>query len=258
MRRNLIFAFLICFATTAGFAQSGFNGKWATDRLTGPRPMGERREIVQLDIFVEDGKASGSIALGGLGGSFDTFKDGKINGNKLQFRTVVVNREGIAASTNWQLELVDENTVTIARERFGPRFPLVGANLLELFALSPGVQPAPPVQIPASTEPSLLKGLVQDSSKAFIPGVTVTVTNVETGASFRTTTGETGQYSFPGLKPGKYWLSATFPGFEPKAVLDLNIGDTPTTRDFTLEVTNGQPIFSMDPLATLHRVPSSR
>lgn len=255
MRRNLILAFFICFAATTGFAQSGFNGKWATDRLTGPVPLGERSEIVQLDIIVENGKASGSIARGGLGGTFDTFKDGKISGNKLQFRTVVVNRDGIAASTNWQVELVDENTVTITREGFGPNLPLVEGNLLDrIFVLSTGVQPTPPVQIPTNTEPSLLKGVVQDSSKAFIPGVTVTATNVETGASFRTTTGETGQYSFPNVKPGKYWVSASLPGFEPKSVRDLNIGDTPTAQDFTLEVPNRQLTFSTPPLATLHRV----
>jgi hypothetical protein len=40
MRRNLILAFFICFATTTGFAQGGFNGKWVTDRLTGPVPLG--------------------------------------------------------------------------------------------------------------------------------------------------------------------------------------------------------------------------
>ena len=255
MPRNLILAFFICFATTTGFAQSGFNGRWATDRLAGPVPLGERIEIAQLDIIVENGKASGSIARGGLGGTFDTFKDGKISGNKLQFRTVVVNRDGIAASTNWQVELVDENTVTITREGFGPNLPLVAGNLLDqIFVLSTGVQPMPPVQVPANTEPSLIKGVVQDSSKAFIPGVTVTATNVETGASFRTTTGESGQYSFPGVKPGKYWVSASLPGFEPKSVRDLNIGDTPTAQDFTLEVPNRQPTFSTPPLATLHRV----
>jgi hypothetical protein len=209
---------------------------------------------VQLDIFVENGKASGSIARGGLGGTFDTFKDGKISGNKLQFRTVVVNREGIAVSTNWQVELVDENTVTITREGFGPNLPLVGNLLDQIFVLSTGVQPSPPVQVPTNTEPSLLKGVVQDSSKAFIPGVTVTATNLETGASFRTTTGETGRYSFPGVKPGKYWVFASLPGFEPKSVLNLNIGDTPAAQDFTLEVPNRQPTFNTRPLATLHRV----
>ena len=56
MRRNLILAFFFCFAITTGFAQSGFDGRWATDRLTGPVPLGERSEIVQLDIIVENGK----------------------------------------------------------------------------------------------------------------------------------------------------------------------------------------------------------
>jgi hypothetical protein len=253
MRRNLILAFFVCFAATTGFAQSGFDGKWATDRLAGPVPLGERREVVQLDIVVENGKASGSIARGGLGGTFDTFKDGKISGTTLQFRTVV-NRNGIAASTDWQVELVSENTVTITRAGL-PNLPVVGGNLLDgLFVLSTGVHPTAPIPIPPNTEASLIKGVVQDSSKAFIPGVTVTAINAETGVSFRTTTGETGQYSFPGVTPGKYWMSASLPGFEPKSVINVNVGDTPTAQDFTLEVLNRQPTFSTSPLATLHRV----
>jgi hypothetical protein len=254
MRKNFILAFFICFVATTGFAQSGFSGKWATDRITGPVPLGERREIVQLEVAIENGRASGTVARGGLGGTFDTFKDGKITGNKLQFRTGVVNREGIAATTNWQLELVDENTVTITSE--GPNLPIVTTNVLDLIGRLPGAaQVPPPVQIPANTQPSPLKGKVQDPSGALIPGVTVTATNTATGASFKTITGDTGQYSFPGITPGKYSLSAFLPGFEIKTVPELAVSNTQTELDLTLEIgMMYPPTFNRPPLATLHRV----
>ena len=45
-------------------------------------------------------------------------------------------------------------------------------------------------------------GTVSDSSKALIPGVTVTATNAGTGIVNTTVTNESGAYSFPALQPG--------------------------------------------------------
>jgi hypothetical protein len=57
-----------------------------------------------------------------------------------------------------------------------------------------------------------ISGIVQDQSRALIPGVTITVTNDETGIALTTLTNEAGAYGFPSITPGKYTLSAALPG----------------------------------------------
>ena len=56
-------------------------------------------------------------------------------------------------------------------------------------------------------------GFVQDTSQAFIPGVTVTATNTQTGVVSTALTNETGAYNIPALLPGTYKLTAELPGF---------------------------------------------
>src|SRR5262245_22723734 len=70
-----------------------------------------------------------------------------------------------------------------------------------------------------------ISGIVQDQSKALIPGVAVTVTNVDTGIKQTTLTNETGAYGFPSVTPGKYTLSASLAGFRTTTVNDLEIGN---------------------------------
>ena len=50
-------------------------------------------------------------------------------------------------------------------------------------------------------------GFVQDTSQAFIPGVTVTATNTQTGVVNTALTNESGAYNFTALLPGTYNLS---------------------------------------------------
>jgi hypothetical protein len=45
-------------------------------------------------------------------------------------------------------------------------------------------------------------GTIEDPTKALLPGVTVTVTNVNTGVASTSLTNETGSYNFPNLLPG--------------------------------------------------------
>jgi hypothetical protein len=81
-----------------------------------------------------------------------------------------------------------------------------------------------------------ISGIVQDSSKALIPGVTVTLTNVATGVMATTITNESGAYGFPSVTPGKYALSASLPGFKTTTFNDLDIGNVQVRQDVTLEV----------------------
>jgi hypothetical protein len=81
-----------------------------------------------------------------------------------------------------------------------------------------------------------LSGIVQDQSKALIPGVSVTATNVDTGIKLTTVTNEAGAYVFPSVLLGKYTLSASLPGFRTTTYNDLNIGNAQVRQDITLEV----------------------
>src|SRR5579872_2331774 len=59
----------------------------------------------------------------------------------------------------------------------------------------------------------MILGLVQDSSGLAIPKAEVTVTNVAIGATRTVTTGETGEFSIPGLPPALYDIKVEKQGF---------------------------------------------
>jgi len=58
-----------------------------------------------------------------------------------------------------------------------------------------------------------ISGAVKDQSGAVLPGVEVTVTQMDTGISRATVTNETGSYVLPNLVTGPYRLEAALPGF---------------------------------------------
>ncbi|HXW92914.1 MAG TPA: carboxypeptidase regulatory-like domain-containing protein [Terriglobales bacterium] len=58
-----------------------------------------------------------------------------------------------------------------------------------------------------------IRGIVQDSTGAVVPGAQVTLTNVDTGLVLETRTDKSGVYTFDPLKIGNYALTATAPGF---------------------------------------------
>ncbi|HEU0121866.1 MAG TPA: TonB-dependent receptor [Bryobacteraceae bacterium] len=58
-----------------------------------------------------------------------------------------------------------------------------------------------------------LQGTVRDRSGAAAPGVLVVVRNTDTATERRTATNDGGLYTFRGLLPGSYVLSASAPGF---------------------------------------------
>src|SRR5580692_4469814 len=55
---------------------------------------------------------------------------------------------------------------------------------------------------------SAIVGEVRDATNAVVPGVTVTITNHETGRKRSVQTNETGRFNFPQLKPGTYSVKA--------------------------------------------------
>lgn len=82
-----------------------------------------------------------------------------------------------------------------------------------------------------------LRGVVYDGGRAVVPGVAVTLTNVNTSASRSTLTDDAGVYQFLQVAPGDYEVKAEKPGFQTmvKSALKLLVS-TPTTLDMALEV----------------------
>ena len=89
-----------------------------------------------------------------------------------------------------------------------------------------------------------LGGIAQDTSKALIPGVTITAKNAATGVTTVQLTNESGAYSFPVLQPGTYEISAELSGF--KKFIQRNVEVTYAAQirlNVTLEVgTAGQSV----------------
>ena len=59
-----------------------------------------------------------------------------------------------------------------------------------------------------------INGTVTDTSGAVVPGATVTVTKVDTGATRTVTAGDAGQYSAPLLDIGVYKVTVSKDGFQ--------------------------------------------
>ena len=99
----------------------------------------------------------------------------------------------------------------------------MGRALVALAMLA-GRSPRPMAQDASVT------GTVLDASKAVVPGVTVTATNVATGVPAVTVSDENGRYRLQNLPPGTYKLQAELTGFSTVVipVVELRVGQNAT------------------------------
>ena len=83
-----------------------------------------------------------------------------------------------------------------------------------------------------------ISGLVRDESGAVLPGVTVTVTQTDTGFKRTAVTNEDGAYSMPNLVTGPYRLEAQLQGFRTftRTGIVLQVGAAPV---FNVELSIG-------------------
>jgi hypothetical protein len=80
-------------------------------------------------------------------------------------------------------------------------------------------------------------GFVQDASGAYIPGVSITAANTQTGVVTTAISNESGTYNIPSLLPGTYKLSAELPGFKSQVFNEVQLGANSNGRyNFTLQV----------------------
>ena len=81
-----------------------------------------------------------------------------------------------------------------------------------------------------------LSGTVTDPSGAVVPGATVTLSNVLTGAQRHDTSDSAGRYAFPQLQPGKYKMSAIAQGFSEQVINNIELlVNTPATINISFE-----------------------
>ncbi|MGC1536864.1 MAG: carboxypeptidase regulatory-like domain-containing protein [Candidatus Sulfotelmatobacter sp.] len=85
---------------------------------------------------------------------------------------------------------------------------------LGLTALGVGVFLAPGTAWAQGETTSAIVGQVSDTTRALIPGATVTIINRETGLRRSAKTDEAGRFNFPQLKPGTYSVTVAALGFE--------------------------------------------
>jgi hypothetical protein len=75
--------------------------------------------------------------------------------------------------------------------------------------------PLATISAAAAQTAATITGTVEDPNRSFLPGVTVTARNVDTGLTRTVVTGAEGRYAIPGLPPGTYELRAELPTFKP-------------------------------------------
>jgi TonB family protein len=82
---------------------------------------------------------------------------------------------------------------------------------------------------------STFSGTVFDPLNGYLPGVTMTLTNTQSGAKHEIRSDRAGHFEFVGLPPGSYSLQAILPGF---SVLTgtLDLAGRDVQRDVTLKV----------------------
>ena len=66
-----------------------------------------------------------------------------------------------------------------------------------------------------------IAGTITDTQGGVLPGVTLTVTNTDTGVARTAVTEADGRYRFAGLQPGRYALKAELQGFGSVEVKDI-------------------------------------
>jgi TonB family protein len=91
---------------------------------------------------------------------------------------------------------------------------------------------------------STFSGTVFDPLNGFLPNVTMTLTNTQSGAKHEIRSDRTGHFEFVGLPPGSYSLQAILPGFSVlTGTLDLTGRDV--QRDVTLKIGQLQETISV-------------
>jgi hypothetical protein len=106
---------------------------------------------------------------------------------------------------------------------------------------------------------STINGRVLDQGDAVLPGVTVTVTNQNTGVARTTVSNDEGVYYLPGLEPGAYNLTTDLPGFAAATREGVNLGVNATmTLDMRMSLAGVTESVTVTGAAQLIEVTQSK
>ncbi len=73
----------------------------------------------------------------------------------------------------------------------------------------------------ATATTGVVSGTITDATGGVVPGVAVVLTDINTSASRETVSTESGHYSFIGVLPGRYRVTATLQGFQQTLISDV-------------------------------------
>ncbi len=88
----------------------------------------------------------------------------------------------------------------------------------------------------AQVSTTSLRGVVKDSSGAFVQGASVTLSDQNTGTSYHAVTNGSGFYVFPVVTPARYLITLSYSNFATQTRTAELLVDQPATIDFTLSV----------------------
>src|SRR6266566_1394145 len=108
--------------------------------------------------------------------------------------------------------------------------------MIKLFSVCLAIVFVCSAAIPALAQNAALVGTVRDAQQALIPGVMVTLQNLDTGVELTTMTNELGNYEFPTVRPGNYSVRVELSGFR-RFVQNVALAVSQRSRvDATLQV----------------------
>jgi hypothetical protein len=114
------------------------------------------------------------------------------------------------------------------------RFSLFRPFVLALALLALASAPAL-----AQQQLGAIQGTITDATRGVLPGVTVTVTNLDTGVRRTTTTNASGVYRVPSVEPGRYKVSAELQGFRTSSQNEITVSVGATLGvNFTMQTGN--------------------
>jgi hypothetical protein len=93
-----------------------------------------------------------------------------------------------------------------------------------------------PATTAAQQQLGAIQGTVSDQTRGLVPGVTISVTNLNTGMTRTTVSNDSGIYRVPSLDPGRYKVVAELQGFRTATQTDLTLSVGATLGvNFTLQ-----------------------
>lgn len=111
----------------------------------------------------------------------------------------------------------------------------------------------------AQSERGTISGSVRDATGAMVPAAKVVVSSTTTGFAVTLSTGDSGQYSAPGLPVGDFVVRVEKAGFRPAVVSAITVNAATSVRvDVTLEVGQSQQVVEVAAAAAQLATDSSK